>query len=152
MSGTYRTKVLRGKTLRRVREVQERAAKAEANEAQNTVEERALEENRKRAAMRDLDQATMQEANGGMSMRNFLQYQDIRALHEHAIDLALLERQKAADELQKRRAELRSAVHERRAAERLLASAEERFAVEQKRQEQKVLDDINCARADNQAA
>jgi flagellar export protein FliJ len=146
MSQSHR-RVQKGETLQRIRALQERAQKAQTVRADDLARRREGEADHRRQELRSLDDQALDQAREGVSMQHFLRYQELRDIHHHALDQALCAHQDAVDALDEERRALLDAVHSRRAAERLLETARHAHDLEQRRQEQRRVDDITCARA-----
>ncbi len=142
-----RRQLQRGKTLERVRSIQELVAHQNSAQARATALERERDVNVRRAELDALDNQMLNNARGGVSALAFLRYQDLRSIHSNAVANAQTifnEAQHTADE---RRADLEAASKRRRQAERLVEITRTRVNTDQRRTEQKHVDDSNCARA-----
>lgn len=140
-------RIKQGKTLQKVRTLEERAAAQEATRAQNELDARQREQDARKRELVELDQQVRARAEQGMSMSQFMRYQHLREIHEDAVARATHETHKAGHQLSECKSELRAAVTHRRAADKWLDASLDRWRLEQKRDQQKSTDDQNCLRS-----
>ena len=137
----------RGKTLQRVRSMQELVAHQQAAQAEAEAAERKLEVERRRSELASLDEAMLGDARQGVSAKMFMRYQGLRQLHRDAVVSAELQSDKAFVAAEARREELNLASRRRRQAERLVEISQVRADLDDARTQQKEVDDANCVRA-----
>lgn len=140
-------KIRKSKKLVRIREITEQHAQVEAFEAASLVEAKAGVELRQHHQLDELETDFLQATEGGVSLQSFMRFASLRDLHVHAVDVAQKEWRKAERDFDVRQAELLSAAHQRRAAERMLGNMETRQSLVLRRAEQSETDEMNCARA-----
>jgi flagellar biosynthesis chaperone FliJ len=136
-----------GRTLHRVRSLQEQVAHLHSSQAEALLRTKADEITRREAALIAHEQATLVQASAGMAAHRFLALQNMHELHKGAVGMAEQARTEAQNSATERRAALHSAVQKRRIAERLVEIATARVALDNRRSEQKRNDDANCVRA-----
>ena len=142
-----RRQLQRGQTLQKVRSLQELVAHQHAAKAHAFAQAHDQEVDRRRGELAQLDRDLLTEASGGISASHFMRYQSLREMHTHAVVSAQTVRDEARAEADARRDELRMASRRRRQAERLVEITQERVHLDGRRDEQKNVDDVNCARA-----
>ena len=140
-------RIKQGKTLQKVRTLEERAAAQEASRAEREHDARVREHEDRKRDLLSLDQDVQSRAEQGMSMAQFMRYQHLREIHEDAVEKADVEARQAGHQLTECKGELRAAVTHRRAADKWLDASVERWRIEQKRDQQKSTDDQNCLRS-----
>lgn len=140
-------RIKQGKTLKKVREIKEKAAAQQQQQAQAEADERARACHERKEQLANLEMAVQAKALDGMSMAEFMQFQSMRTLHEGAVQEAQLAERHALKQLDECKGELLAASRLRRAAEKWLDNSMERWEMERKRAEQKSVDDNNCIRA-----
>ena len=140
-------RIKQGRTLQRVRTIEERTAAQEATRAANELDACNREHEARLEELRELNQDVRGRAEQGMSMAQFMRFQHLREIQEDAVARADVEARQAGQQLTECKGELRDAVTHRRAADKWLDASVERWRVEQRRDQQKSTDDQNCLRA-----
>jgi len=142
-----RRQLQRGRTLERVRSLQEQVAHQHAAKAEAHALEHQRDVERRKSALADLDEAMFGDAQEGVSAKMFMRYQGMRELHTEAVRSAQTRCEEARATVEERRVELNAASRRRRQAERLVEITRVRADLEDARCEQKEVDDANCVRA-----
>ena len=133
--------------MEKVRSLQELVAHQQAAQAKATARDKALEVDRCRQNMAQLDSQMLESSQRGVSAATFMMYQGLRELHSEAIVRAQIDSERAQAEAETRRQALMAASKQKRQAQRLVEISRVRARLDARRNEQKAADDANCARA-----
>jgi flagellar export protein FliJ len=142
-------RIKQGKTLRKVRKIEEQTKAQETHRAKTELDEAAKECSDREQQLADLDMAVNAKVQDGMSMAEFMRFQDLREIHEGAVHKAQREERHALQQLDECKGELLAASKLRRAAEKWLDTSVERWQQEKRRAQQKSSDDATCVRVAN---